>query len=192
MAQQGVPAHCELTAPEKLGLGAELPDDAGIEILADAISVSAHDIVTDAHAPRMASVGPPFLLVEVGGLSALSRCRIRPDAWRRVCERIDCNAVHIYTRQTGPEDGDASCRMFASLGGIKADPATGSANCALAGLLASLEPGSDGTFCYNIVQGVDMGRPSELRASVEKRRNEIATVRIGGSSVDVTEGWLTV
>ena len=42
--------------------------------------------------------------------------------------------VHLFTRA---DDGfDLRARMFAPLDGVPEDPATGSANCALAGMLA--------------------------------------------------------
>ena len=75
---------------------------------------------------------------------------------------------------------------------VREDPATGSANCALAGLLASLASESTGTLIYRIAQGIEMGRPSELFATVEKRANTVAEVRIGGASVSVANGSIEV
>ena len=45
---------------------------------------------------------------------------------------------------------------------------------------------------WRIAQGVEMGRPSLLEASAIKRGGEVATVRIGGRSVMVCEGWIEV
>lgn len=82
--------------------------------------------------------------------------------------------------------------MYATMLGVREDPATGSANCALAGLLASLASKSSGTFTYRIAQGVEMGRPSALFASVDKRDGAIEEVRIGGTSVSVADGSIDV
>ena len=57
---------------------------------------------------------------------------------------------------------DLQVRMFAPLYGVPEDPATGSANVALVGLLASLRPERDVSLELRIAQGVDMGRPSLL------------------------------
>ena len=82
--------------------------------------------------------------------------------------------------------------MFAPLDGVPEDPATGSANTALAALLASLDPKPDGELRYRIAQGVEMGRPSVLEARVEKRGGAVTAARIGGTSVLVGEGWIEV
>ena len=62
--------------------------------------------------------------------------------------------------------------MFAPYDGVPEDPATGSANCALAALLTGSGQAS-GVFTYRIAQGVEMGRPSVLEARSEKRDGEV-------------------
>ena len=70
------------------------------------------------------------------------------------------------------------------------DPATGSANCALAAMLSALDPRESGDFAWEISQGVIMGRPSALAARTEKRGGSVTRVRIGGYSVRFAEGAL--
>ena len=83
--------------------------------------------------------------------------------------------------------------MFAPLDGVPEDPATGSANCALAALLAPLRSaGPTGTFGWRIAQGVEMGRPSVLEARAEKKGGAVGRRAIGGTSVLVGEGWIEV
>ena len=82
--------------------------------------------------------------------------------------------------------------MFAPLDGVPEDPATGSANAALAAALAHLDARRDGRFRWRIAQGVEMGRPSVLEASAEKRDGEVVAARIGGTSVLIAEGWIDV
>ncbi len=92
----------------------------------------------------------------------------------------------------GGTDGfDLRARMFAPFDGVAEDPATGSANCALAALLASLDD-ADGARSWRIAQGVEMGRPSVLDARVQRVDGAVAGVWIGGSSVLVTEGTIEV
>jgi len=188
----GAPVYCELTAPQKLELGPEMSADADVAELAQALSLSPEDIVTKSHFPRSASVGLPFLCVELRDRDALARSQVRVDSWIPYSERVACNSVHLYTRDTGTDKFDLRCRMYARMGSIREDPATGSANCALAGLLASLASESSGTFTFRIAQGIEMGRPSALFASVEKRGGAVAEVRIGGVSVSVAEGLIVV
>ena len=90
------------------------------------------------------------------------------------------------------DDFDIRARMFSPLDGIPEDPATGSANCALAGLLAHLDGAADGAYAWRIAQGVEMGRPSVLEARAEKRGGEVVNVWIGGESVMVAAGSLEV
>jgi trans-2,3-dihydro-3-hydroxyanthranilate isomerase len=80
--------------------------------------------------------------------------------------------------------------MFAPLLGVAEDPATGSANVALAGLLASLRSAPDLTLQLRIAQGVDMGRPSLLEATAEKRDGRITGMWIGGKCVPMMRGSL--
>ena len=92
--------------------------------------------------------------------------------------------IHLYWRD-GADGIDLRTRMFAPLHGVPEDPATGSANVALAGLLASLEPAADLMLELRIAQGVEMGRPSLLHASAEKRGGTVVAVTrrsAGGAS----------
>jgi trans-2,3-dihydro-3-hydroxyanthranilate isomerase len=82
--------------------------------------------------------------------------------------------------------------MFAPFDGVPEDPATGSANCALAGLLSHYGSATDGTSSWRIAQGVEMGRPSVLEASAEKRGGMVVATRVGGASVLVSEGIIDV
>lgn len=191
-SRAGVPVHCELTAPQPLELGPELDSESDLNELAQTVSLLPEDILTNSHYPRHASVGLPFLCVEVRNVATLTRVQLRAENWARFVQRGDCSAIHLYTRDTGLKEIDLMCRMFVCMPNVREDPATGSANCALAGLLASLAKEVDGSFTYRIAQGIDMGRPSELFATVEKRANAVTAVRIGGASVSVASGSIDI
>jgi trans-2,3-dihydro-3-hydroxyanthranilate isomerase len=98
--------------------------------------------------------------------------------------------VLYYVRSE--DDFDIRARMFAPMDGILEDPATGSANCALGALLAHYQSAADGTFAVRIAQGVEMGRPSVLMAEADKRGGRVVAARIGGDSVLVCDGYITV
>jgi PhzF family phenazine biosynthesis protein len=75
------------------------------------------------------------------------------------------------------------------------DPATGSAACTLASNLA-LATGGDQLLRFEITQGVEMGRRSEIVVEVlpgvdEKGKPCIKEVHLGGSAVPVMHGTLT-
>jgi len=80
--------------------------------------------------------------------------------------------------------------MFAPHHGIPEDPATGSANVALIGLLAKLRGESDLRISRTIAQGVEMGRPSLLQAEAEKHNGIVTATYIGGRCVPVMSGTL--
>jgi trans-2,3-dihydro-3-hydroxyanthranilate isomerase len=77
--------------------------------------------------------------------------------------------ILLYVRD-GRDGVDIRARMFAPLYGVPDDPATGSANCTLAGLLASC--------------------PSMLEATAEKSGGRITELRIGGRCVAMMRGVL--
>ncbi len=81
------------------------------------------------------------MFAEVSDREVLATAAPRTDAFSRHFSTGRTNSVFLYTRVN---DGgiDIRCRMFAPLRSIAEDPATGSANVALVGLLAQLRPRS--------------------------------------------------
>ncbi len=179
--------RCELTAPQPLSLGGVVP----VASLAAATGLEVGDFVTRAHEPVVASVGLPFIVAELGDRAALERCRLDVAGARQLlADGAEVPDLLVYVRSG--DDFDLRARMFSPLDGIPEDPATGSANCALAGLLAQLDAAADGDFRWRIAQGVEMGRPSVLEARAEKRQGAVTGVWIGGESVLVAEGVMEV
>jgi trans-2,3-dihydro-3-hydroxyanthranilate isomerase len=74
---------------------------------------------------------------------------------------------------------------------VPEDPATGSANAALAGYLAARTP-REGTLRWEVAQGVEMGRPSRLSLEAHKQGGVIDAVRVGGATVIISEGTMVV
>ena len=178
---------CELAAPERLSLGKTV----GVGTLAAVLSLTANDIVTGTHLPQVASVGLPFLFVEVRDRAALERVRVNSEKLETLATDSIPSLVHVYTR-SDDTDCDIRARVFAPLLGVPEDPATGSANCALAGLLSHYAQRSQGVFDWRIVQGVELGRPSLLEARAEKRAGVVTDTWVGGACVLVGEGWIEV
>jgi trans-2,3-dihydro-3-hydroxyanthranilate isomerase len=177
-------ASCELTAPQSLSFGKTLP----VQLVAAAVSIEDKEIVTKTHGPQVASVGLGFIMVELRDRSVLERARINMSGFEALAAQGVMPDVYLYTRAS--DDFDIRARMFAPLSGVPEDPATGSANCAVAGLLAHYSPQPNGTFSWRIAQGVEMGRPSILIARAEKVDDVVQTTRIGGAAVLVSEGFI--
>jgi predicted PhzF superfamily epimerase YddE/YHI9 len=76
------------------------------------------------------------------------------------------------------------------------DPATGSAACGLACYLALTEGPASGVerFNFDVIQGVEMGRRSDIgvKVVVKPGAKEIDTVELSGSAVKITEGEILV
>jgi trans-2,3-dihydro-3-hydroxyanthranilate isomerase len=177
---------CELSAPERLSVCQTVP----VESVAAAVSLGASEILTTSHLPQVASVGVPFLMTELKNRAALARARVDGQAFEALGGTVPDLRIHLYTRSG--DDFDIRARMFDPLGGVLEDPATGSANCALAGLLRHYGDPADGTLTWRIAQGVEMGRPSVLQASADRVGGTVLTTRVGGASVMVADGHLVI
>ena len=191
IAQQADGAiFCELKAPEVVSLGQSI--DASL--VAEALSLNLDDIQLSTHQPIVASVGLPFLIVELMSLDALASARAKLDAFEKIQAIGVTPDIHLYVKQDEASKAepqfDIQARMFAPFDGVPEDPATGSANCALAGLLAHYSSLQEGMLCWTIAQGVEMGRPSVLKARALKKGGQVIDTWIGGNSVLVSKGEL--
>ncbi len=176
-----------LAAPQPLERGAEV----AAEIVAAACSLPADAIETARHAPCVASAGIPFVFAELKTVAALRDAAPRTEVFAEHLPMDGATGIHLYT--ASDEAGiDIQSRMFAPLHGVAEDPATGSANVALIGLLAAVRPEPDLTLAKTIAQGREMGRPSLLDATAEKRGGAVTGLWIGGRCVEVMRGVIDV
>jgi trans-2,3-dihydro-3-hydroxyanthranilate isomerase len=172
-----------LASPQALTVGSEIP----VELIASACGLAVDDIETRNHRPCIASCGAAFILAELKTRDALAAASPRADVFRQEVAKHPVTSILVYT-QVDEEKIDIRARMFAPQHGIPEDPATGSANVALIGLLAKLRPEPDLQLSKTIAQGVEMGRPSLLEAMAEKRGGVVTATYIGGRCVPVMQG----
>jgi trans-2,3-dihydro-3-hydroxyanthranilate isomerase len=185
--EQGNAVGAELTAPQPL----KKLTPFSAEQAAACLSLSAADVRTDRHRRLIASVGLPFLIVELTSREALRRAKADPAAFARTFPCDGSDAVYFYTRDVPPDERlcDLQARMFhPGSSGLSEDPATGSATAAAAALLADLAGERDCELKLRIGQGVDMGRPSLLLTRVPKQNCAVASVHVGGRCVPMMEG----
>jgi trans-2,3-dihydro-3-hydroxyanthranilate isomerase len=178
--ENGVVVAARLAAPQPLMLGETMAR----EIVAQAVGLSASDIVGE---PVIASTGNNFLFAELRSREALKAASYALDVFRKHLPMERTIGVHLYV--ISPE---IQTRMFAPLFGVPEDPATGSANVTLIGLLALRDPRPDLTLSRTIGQGVDMGRPSVLEAMAEKKAGKVVSTYIGGRCVPMLSGTIDV
>jgi trans-2,3-dihydro-3-hydroxyanthranilate isomerase len=164
--------------------------------LADALGLAPDDLLDGPYAPRMVGCGLPFVLVPLASHDAVRRARIRHEAWERALPAGAWTREPMVFAMGAPDEAsaragvDVHARVFVPGLSVPEDPATGSACAALAGYLAARTPRLDGTLRWTVAQGLEMGRASRLELEADKQGGEITAVRVGGSSVVVSQGRL--
>lgn len=178
----GLVGSATFTAPRPPRLQRSVDDTELADVFA------AVGLTTDRAHPALGSgvwsAGVPFTVIPVASLDALGSCRVDGSRLATLTSAGIPTAFYVLTG-----DGDRwSARMFAPDHGIAEDPATGSAACAAAGLLATTVP--DGEARWTLTQGVEMGRPSRLDLSSTVTDGVATETRLGGDAVFVGGGTL--
>jgi trans-2,3-dihydro-3-hydroxyanthranilate isomerase len=144
---------------------------------------------------QIVSCGVPFLFVPVATRAAVDAVAIDRRALRKAFDHdgIEEAPVFFFTTEEGPDGSTVYSRMLAPGFGIAEDPATGGASGPLGCYL--LRHGvvmPDEAHEMVSLQGVAMGRPSRIHISIDGEHDRITRVRVGGRSVLVGRGELTV
>jgi len=142
--------------------------------------------------PQAVSCGTPFLLVPLRDRAAVSRSRIKLDLWETALREYMADKVLVFAMEAAAPNADIRARMYAPGINVAEDPATGSAACCVAGYLAARDPRFDGTLRWTIEQGVEMGRPSILEIEADKKGGKVTATRVGGQTVLVCEGMMSL
>ena len=195
----GEPIFAQLTVAKLPEVG-ELP--LPLEALARVLSLGEDDFVGGGWLPEPVSCGLPFMMVPLKTRDAVRRARVRMDVWEPLLRgkwgseimvfTLEPEAAAVATDDEAPAPADVRARVFVPGLNVPEDPATGSACAALAGYLAARDPRADGTLRWSVQQGVEMGRPSRLELEVDRKDGRTTAVRVGGSSVLVSEGTMRV
>jgi trans-2,3-dihydro-3-hydroxyanthranilate isomerase len=151
----GATVGAEIDAPQALQQLGDLP----VPEIAACLSLPAAAILTGSHPPRLTSVGVEFVLVEVAA-AALAQAEPDRAAFHRLAEAVRRPGGRLSILLYESTGADVRARMFAPLAGTWEDPATGSANAALAALRLCLSGGD--SLASRAIQGVEMGRESRL------------------------------
>lgn len=183
-------ARAMFTAPV-VPFAAQAPIPSGTDA-ARALSLEPSDIGFDAHAIGVYEGGPRFFYVPVASRAALARCRAIEPHWSKLIAAMGVGNAYVYTRGGAAPKTSFRARMFAPTGGIPEDPATGSATALLAAQLLKAEALKDGTHTWELEQGYEMGRPSDLHLEADVKAGRLAAVRVAGQAVRVMQGTLEV
>ena len=170
-----------ILAPQPLQCGEVL----SASVVAACVTLAANEIVTTHHQPLITSVGTTYLIAEVVH-DAVGRASPDLTAFRAtIASMSHLNgrlSLLIYARR----NEHIHARMFAPLAGTWEDPATGSANAALAALLLSL--GGERSATFHVHQGAEIRRPSVLRVTAARTADGIRAT-VSGRCVQVLAGY---
>ncbi len=188
-AKGGVPVFAQLSVAKLPELG---PPPAQRAAIAAVLGLDVADLLDDPWMPQALSCGLPFLFVPVRDLAAVAKARVRMDAWESTLKDAWASEVFVFARGGERPGSHFHARMFAPALNVPEDPATGSANAALAGYLAARNPLRDGLLPWRVEQGFEMGRPSILEVEADVAGGNVTAVRVGGASVVVCEGMMEI
>ncbi|MGO4908425.1 PhzF family phenazine biosynthesis protein [Pseudorhodobacter sp. W20_MBD10_FR17] len=158
------------------------------ELLPAALGLVADEIGFGGHAPGLWQGGPRFLYVPVKDLSVLGRARPCEPAWSHVMAAGGVDSAYLYT----PNEGGYQARLFSPTAGIPEDPATGSASAILAAQLWAAGALCTGESRFNLLQGVEMGRRSEIALTVVCDVQGVKSVRVAGTAVRISDGRIRI
>ncbi len=144
-------------------------------------------VVTATHVPVIGGCGNPMAFAELADLGALAAATPDTAAFRTHLPASACVGIHVHVALP---NGRRRARMFGPLVGVPEDPATGSANVGLAGLL--LHGAGGNSLMLEVEQGIEMGRPSRL--ALRAWRDAAGDIRaaVGGGVVAVSAGTISV
>jgi trans-2,3-dihydro-3-hydroxyanthranilate isomerase len=183
ISRDGGVVTAEFSAPQLPARHAPVPPHA---MIATALGIVPARI--GPHDPGVWQGGPAFLYVPVTDLDTLAAARPQEPAWSDLMTAARVDSAYLYAAT--PEGLRA--RMFSPGAGIPEDPATGSATAILAGQLLANGALAEGTTTLDLIQGVEMGRPSALRLSMDVVQGNLTAVRVAGSAVKIAEGTIRI
>lgn len=186
--RHGGQTRAELTAPVVPHAAREGQTPAR-EMLAAMLGLATEQIGFGTHHPGVYEGGPRFLYIPIKDLGALGKARAMEPHWSDAMRIAAVDSAYLYT----PGDtADFRARMFSPTAGIPEDPATGSASAILAAQLLASGALRETTTRLVLHQGVEMQRPSEIVLTVVTEYRTLKEVRIAGTAVPISQGWISI
>ncbi len=175
-----VPFHADVALPS-------------VAAAARALNLLPEDIGFDGHGLASLEGGPRFFYVPVKSRAALEKSTALEPHWSALIRPMGgVDAAYVYRRGGDSPTTHFRARMFAPTGGIPEDPATGSATALLAAQLLKAEVLKDGSHKWQLEQGYEMGRPSDLFLEADVAGGRLKAVRVAGQAVKVMQGTLEI
>jgi trans-2,3-dihydro-3-hydroxyanthranilate isomerase len=141
---------------------------------------------------QVVSCGVPFLFVALATRAAVDSVAVDRRGMMACCAAAGVEELPVFLFTTEGSETVYS-RMLAPGLGIAEDPATGGASGPLGSYLLHhrVVPADEAREMVSL-QGVAMGRPSRIHIAIDGDPERITRVRVGGQSVLVGSGELTI
>lgn len=158
-----------------------------LDALARTLTLGAKDVIDGFYC----SVGLPFCFARLASKEAVDRAVIDRQSWAADFANAWSSNMFFFS---GPlsNGSELYARMSAPALGVEEDPATGSACAALVGLLAGESSCDADLLQLKVVQGVAMGRRSDITAIARKKNGRLLSVSVGGATSYVARGEIAV
>lgn len=185
--RSGGVTEAEFTAPV---IPHRFAGEAPVDLIARALDLSPESIGFDAHRPALWQGGPAFLYVPVTGRNALASARAIEPHYSALLKAVGASVgIYLYTPGAGT---DFQARMLDPVAGIIEDPATGSASAILAAQLQAAGALQPGRQQFTLLQGAEMGRPSQIGLTIDSGPKGLEAVHVKGAAVRISSGRITV
>jgi trans-2,3-dihydro-3-hydroxyanthranilate isomerase len=136
------------------------------------------------------STGTPQIMIPIRDHAALRRAQIDTNAYIAYRDRSDFFSPHLFCLQGATDRGRTFARHFGVPPDTMEDPFTGSATGGMAAYLWHYGLIDQPTFIAE--QGHWLNRPGEATVEIIGSRDNIETVKVGGSAVVVFRGELVI
>ena len=138
--------------------------------------------------PQVSSTGTAFAIVVLRSIEALSRLRVNQAEATPWLRERGARWFYVLAPMKNAGRGEPAWRARMQFYGGE-DPATGSAaGCAISYLVAHGAVASQEKI--HVLQGVEVGRPSDIFLSAKLESSKVTDVLVGGSTVSVAKGQI--
>ena len=155
--------------------------------IASAFSLTLEDILPD-YPVQTVSTGTPQLMIPLRNQESLRKAVINNSLYTELRKRADFFSAHLFCLQGFTKAGHTSARHFGTPPDTFEDPFTGSATGGMAAYVWHYGLIKEPHFIAE--QGHWMNRPGKAQIEVIGTRDDIQTVRVGGTAVTVLKGEL--
>jgi trans-2,3-dihydro-3-hydroxyanthranilate isomerase len=183
-AQNGVVQHIVMSQKKPQFLRTYTPEE-----VMPVFGLTVADVLPGAPLQTV-STGTPQLMIPVRDLEVLRRSSLNTALYVALRARGDFFSTHLFCLQGATEQGHTFARHFVTPPDLLEDPFTGSATGGMGAYL--WHHGLIDQPAFRAEQGHWMQRPGIAQVNVIGPRDDIETVKVGGSAVTVLRGELVL